>query len=68
MTKYRVATIETGMIKERQKRNISKGAKDKVYTLRTAAAAIETDNAKVSRTVVLSDPNLLTRNWVRVLV
>lgn len=67
-TKYRVTTIDTGMIKERQKRNVSKGAKDKVYTLRTAAAAIEIDNAKVPRAVVVSDPNLLTRNWVSALV
>jgi predicted Ser/Thr protein kinase len=67
VAKYRVKT-ETGMIKERQKRNVSKGAKDKVYMLRTAAAAIKIANAEVSRTVVLSDSNVLTRNWVRVFV
>jgi hypothetical protein len=67
VTENRATTIETGIIKDRQKMNISTDAKDRVYTLSSEDAAIDNANAQFSRIVVVSDPNIVARYRAKVL-
>jgi hypothetical protein len=68
MTENCATTIETGIIKDRQKMNIpTDDAKDRVYTLSSEDAAIDNLNAEFSRIVVVSDPNIVARYRAKVL-